>query len=457
MFPCIFPYLKWLAPSAADRGDIMEKYVQELRGRIKWLILIRLLVALPLIVAIVLFQIDHEISYKIKFSILLWSVFTLLLLSFLYAVALVRLKGRRGHVAISYLQIVIDTFLVSGIIYLTGGFYSFFQFLYFVIIIYTSMLLLKQGSLVMASVCSVEYGILIDLEYYGIIHPLGFEGELLAAEFVWSIVFYKILFTMICCFAVAILSSLLAIEIIKARKELHDMEDHIKRVEKMAAVGEMAAGLAHEIKNPLASLSGAIQLMKDDAHYHPDTNRLMKIALREADRLSALLNDFLMFARPKAGNPVPLRVDKALAEILDLFENEPGLKEKISLKRIFFPDAFIEIDQGHLHQVIWNLLMNAAQAIGHSGEITVKMEAVSSNELRIGVSDNGCGIAAENLKSIFDPFFTTKKKGVGLGLSIVHRLLESYGSRIDVESEVGQGTAFTLCFKRLHSIHGNKN
>lgn len=432
----------------------MERYVQELRNRIKWLILIRLLVVLPLIVAIVLFQLDQAISYKIKLSILLWGAFGLLFLSFLYTFFLAYIKGRRGHVALSYLQIVVDSFLVSGIIYLTGGFYSFFQFLYFVIIIYTSMLLLKEGSLVMASLCSVEYGILIDLEYYGIIHPFGFEGEFLAAELVWSIVFYKILFIMVCCFAVAILSSLLAIEIIKARRELHAMEDHIKRVEKMAAVGEMAAGLAHEIKNPLASLSGAIQLMKDDAHYHPDSNRLMKIALREADRLSTLLNDFLMFARPKAGNPVPLRVDKALIEILDLFENAPDLKENITLRRILFPDAFIEIDQGHLHQMLWNLLINATQAIGQTGEITVKMEAGSTNELRICVSDNGCGIASETLKSIFDPFFTTKKKGVGLGLSIVHRLLESYGGRIDVESSVGYGTTFKLCFKRLHSLRG---
>ncbi|MBU0994784.1 MAG: GHKL domain-containing protein [Proteobacteria bacterium] len=428
----------------------IEKSVKDLRDRIKWLILLRLIVSFPLLIAIVFFQINQSIATKLKFAIFLWGITGLFLLSFLYALSLVYIKGN-GHVTLAYAQIIIDTFIVSLIIYITGGFFSFFQFLYFVIIIYSSMLLLKKGSLVMASLCSVQYGILIDLEYYGFLNPFGFEPGSLAAEYVWSLVFYKILFTMISCFAVAILSSLLAIEIIKARKELNAMEANVQRVEKMAAVGEMAAGLAHEIKNPLASLSGAIQLLREESSYHPDSDKLMKIALREAGRLSSLLNDFLMFARPKAGNPMPLKVDKALEEILDLFSNDPGCKDKATLKRDLVPGIWIAMDPGHLHQVIWNLLMNAVQAISQTGEIGVKMDYAASNYINIEISDNGCGMTPETIKSIFDPFYTTKKKGVGLGLSIVHRIVESYGGRIDVTSAPGEGTTFTLGFTRLRA------
>lgn len=428
----------------------LEKSSRDLRDRIKWLILLRLVVTLPLLVAIVFFQTNPSIATKLKFAIFLWGLTGLFVLSFLYALSLVYIRGK-GHVTLAYIQIIIDTFMVSIVIFITGGFFSFFQFLYFVIIIYTSMLLLRKGSLVMASLCSVQYGILIDLEYYGFIRPFGFEANALAAEYVWSIVFYKILFTMISCFAVAILSSILAIEIIKARKELNAMEENVKRVEKMAAVGEMAAGLAHEIRNPLASLSGAIQLLREESSYHPDSDRLMKIALREANRLSSLLNDFLMFARPKTGNPMPLKVDKALSEILDLFDNDPEIKEKVTLKRVLVPGIWIAMDPGHLHQVIWNLLMNSVQAVSQNGEISVKMVYGAANYVNIEISDSGCGMTPETIKSIFDPFYTTKKKGVGLGLSIVHRIIESYNGRIDVASTPGEGTVFTLGFNRLRA------
>ena len=429
---------------------MIEKSVKDLRERIKWLILLRLIVAFPLFGAIIFFQISHTIAAKLKFVFFLWGLSGIFVLSFLYTFSLVYIRGK-GHTTLAYVQSIIDTFIVSFIIYITGGYFSFFQFLYFVIIIYTSMLLLKKGSLVMASLCSVQYGVLVDLEYYGILKPFGVDGNPLAVEYVWSVVFYKILFTIISCFAVAILSSFLAIEIIKARKALNAMEANVKRVEKMAAVGEMAAGLAHEIKNPLASLSGAIQLLRENANFDPEYDKLMKVALRETSRLSSLLNDFLMFAKPKTGNPVPLKVDKALDEVLDLFENDPGIRDKVTVTRNLVQGIWIAIDPDHLHQVVWNLLMNAVQAFEHTGEISVTMDVVSPHDVHIDIGDNGMGMSPETIQSIFDPFYTTKKKGVGLGLSIVHRIMEAYNGKIGVVSTPGEGTIFTLGFNRLRA------
>jgi len=243
---------------------------------------------------------------------------------------------------------------------------------------------------------------------------------------------------------VAFLSSILAERERIIREELSIMEENVKRVEKMAAMGEMAAGLAHEIKNPLASLSGSIQLLRESGHYDSDQNKLMKIILREADRLSSLVNEFLLFAKPQQGRIEVLDLNEILAETLELFENDHLCRGRITTIKELSPDINVEIDPGHLQQVLWNLLLNAAEAIEGSGTIAVKLYSLYNNHACIEITDDGCGIPRSNIKSIFDPFFTTKKKGAGLGLSIVYRILETYSALLDVKSEPGEGTVFTV-------------
>ncbi len=254
---------------------------------------------------------------------------------------------------------------------------------------------------------------------------------------------------MLACFAVAFLSSLLSEQARKTKKELAAMENHVKRVEKLAAVGEMAAGLAHEIKNPLASLSGAIQVLREDILYNPTHERLMHIVLREADRLSLLVNNFLLFARPPAGKPEPIELGKALADTLELFEKDSMGSKEITIKKEFITGIWIEMDPFHLRQILWNLLLNAAEAIDVAGWIHLRMYRLKNKIVCVEISDNGCGMTAETLNSIFDPFFTTKEKGTGLGLSIVHSILDSYNDWLEVESRVNQGSKFTLKFRQI--------
>jgi len=231
------------------------------------------------------------------------------------------------------------------------------------------------------------------------------------------------------------------------------MEDHVRRVEQMAAVGEMAAGLAHEIKNPIASLRGSIQLLKEDIPYDPDHDKLMRIVLREADRLSSLVTDFLLFARPPAGRMEIFDLGEALAETATLFERDIICRGRILITTNIIPGIHIEMDPAHLHQIFWNLLLNAAEAIKDSGEIHTEMHPLRNKQIDIRVIDNGCGMSKETMQSIFNPFVTTKPQGTGLGLSIVHRIVESYNGRLNVESEPGRGTVFTLRLKyiALHS------
>jgi len=301
----------------------------------------------------------------------------------------------------------------------------------------------------MAAFSSIQYGIMVDLEFYGIIKPFIMEGGLAAVYYPWSHVLYKIMITIVACFAVAFLSDILSEQARKTKKELIDLEDHVKRVEKMAYMGEMAAGMAHEIKNPLASLAGSIQLLREDLRYNPDRDKLMKIVLRETDRLSALVNNFLLFARPPTGKVQSIRLDKALRETVELFGNDITRSGRIKITNSFSPEIWIEMDPVHLQQVLWNLLLNAAEAIEDEGFISVSMYPLKHKQVCIQITDNGCGMSDKLVKSIFNPFFTTKPNGTGLGLSIVHSILEPYANRLDVESKVNEGTTFTLKLKRI--------
>ena len=259
---------------------------------------------------------------------------------------------------------------------------------------------------------------------------------------------YKVANITVACFGVALLSSFLSERERGAKQELKSMEEHVKRVEKMAVVGEMAAGLAHEIKNPLASLTGSVQILREELDYDPVRDKLMKIVLREADRLSTLVADFLMFARPPRGKVQPILLDQAVDETLSLFEKDRNISGRISVEKDYAPDVWVEFDPSNLRQVLWNLLLNAAEAIEGDGGIDITVRNSGGHGV-VEIADDGCGISPEQIKSIFSPFFTTKAEGTGLGLSIVHSILESYESTLDVESSHGRGTKMILKIKSV--------
>ena len=386
--------------------------------------------------------------------ILYYLIVFIFLLSIIYAFMFRRIKRQT---LFTYVQFAVDVFIVTLIIYITGGFYSFFSFLYLVVIIYASMLLYFKGGLFVAGLSSLFYAILMVSEVSSSINPY-LEGTPEAVNYGLSgfTILFRILITTAACFAVAVLSGLLTEQNRKSQMELRTMEASLKRVEKMAYMGEMAAGLAHEIKNPLASLVGSIQMLKDDLRYDPDHERLMDIILRETDRLSTLVNDFLFFARPPAGKPEKINLDQSIAEITALFEKDPSQSKRFILRKNLAPNLWVLIDRTHFSQVMWNLLLNAAEAIGENGLIEIKTRIAKNSAVKIQVEDNGCGMQPDVVQSIFDPFYTTKPEGTGLGLSIVHRILESYNSRLDVDTQPGRGSIFSFTLNQTHGETSSK-
>ena len=417
------------------------------KTKIKWLISIRILFSFLLLGSAVIQQMGETAAPLDGSQAVLYGLITaIFLLSVIYSAYIKRVKN---IILFAFIQTGIDTFFVTLIVFLTGGFVSIFSFLYLVVIIYSSMLLPMWGAMFIAALCSLQFGALVELEYFGLLSPIGTNGNLMANAYEWSQIFFKLIITMTACFAVAFLSSLLSEQTRKTKEELRAMAGHVKRVEKMAAIGEMAAGLAHEIKNPLAALTGSIQLLKEDMRYDSDQARLMQIILREADRLSSLANSFLFYARPPAGKVEPIDLSRELYEIVELFEIDGSNNGRVTTTKKISSGVWITMDPGHLHQILWNLLLNAAEAIDGDGNIGIEMFPVKNKYACIKISDNGCGIPSETLKTIFDPFFTTKPNGTGLGLSIVHRILEANDAWLNVESQLNKGTTITLHFKQI--------
>jgi two-component system sensor histidine kinase PilS (NtrC family) len=239
-----------------------------------------------------------------------------------------------------------------------------------------------------------------------------------------------------------------------------EMEEQMKRVDKMAAVGALAAGMAHEIRNPLASLSGSIQMLKTELTLDDPQQHLMEITLRESERLNALITDFLLFAQPPQSHKIVYPIGKILEETLDLFIHSPSFHDGIRILRPSPREGIrISIDPDQMKQVFWNLFINAAQSMSNGGEIQVhlgKGNALGITSLslsppvrdkewvKISIVDSGKGIPLEEKEKIFEPFFTTKENGTGLGLSIVHKIVENHKGLIKVDSELGRGSTFTI-------------
>lgn len=414
---------------------------QDLKARVRWLMVFRTLFALVLLLSTATVCLGGGMEQSpVPCHYLIGLAVFLLIISTVYGFTFNR-WGATSSFAFS--QITVDTLVVTFILYITGGFASIFTFLYLLVIIAVSMLLHRTGSMIVAAMCSLQYGLMIDLEYYGLLVPLGNNPDLASAHD-WQHILYRMVVMMAACFAVAFLSGILAAQARRARRELAAMEDHVRRVERMAVIGELAAGMAHEIKNPLASLSGSIQLLRDNTAPDSANMRLMQIVLRETDRLSKLVTDFLLFARPSRSGEAVIRLDRILMDTITLFREDALCRDRIAIAARISGATWVKMNADHLHQILFNLFKNAAEAIEEEGEITVSLSRSRTGKAVVEIADTGCGISETNKTLIFDPFFTTKSSGTGLGLSITHRIVELYGGMVNVESRPGKGSTFAL-------------
>jgi two-component system sensor histidine kinase PilS (NtrC family) len=552
-------------PNTPHSLDTHQKMLKKMKG----LMVGRIIILTFLLAITFLFQISQKKYFFIPMTNAFYYFLSLFyLVTIVYALLLRKMKDLPRF---AFVQIVVDHFFITGLIYFTGGKESFFPLAYTFSIIGSSIIFYRQGAFASASFSTLLYGLLLLFQLNDWIKPLG-ESPLYDS----SQIFYSLIIYMATFYIVAFLSSIISEELKKEKKQLiqkqvdydqleafnrniiqsldsglltvdlqgkinflnrtaekilnrgsgelmdisiyqlfpriggvinevkekgsdplsdyqryemlftndngkkiylgfsispltdpegslightlifqditnfKEMEEQMKRVDKMAAVGLLAAGMAHEIRNPLTSLSGSIQMLKSELHLDDHQAHLMEISLRESERLNALITDFLLFAQPPQTRKKLWELREIVEQTVELFRHSPSFHDGIQIIRPTSGEkikAMIDADQ--MKQVLWNLLMNAAHAMSDGGEIRIHLETGNEAKrgkqwVKVSIADCGSGIAPYEKEKIFEPFFTTKEGGTGLGLSIVHRIVESHNGTIKVESEPGRGSTFTI-------------
>ena len=562
----------------------LKKSMPELTGRLQKLMLLRLLFVSLLLGVSIFIQIRETKTYfgEIQTSHY-FLIATIYFLTFIYIILFKTLKHLSRQ---AYIQLLVDTFFITAIIYSTGGIDSIFSFLYILTIINASIILYRKGGMIIASSSSILYGLLLDLHYYNIIDPFGSRLDY-GSEYLDFNIIYIIVVNISAFYLVAFLSSYPSEQARKSQVELKAKEDDIiklealnewiirsitsglitldghgniilfnpaaedifsinasevigrkitnvfpflkdyiekkeegvssrelknlpcfidlpylgkngkglslrffisplripngdqkgrilffqditemrqieeemKKVEGLALIGELAAGIAHEIRNPMASISGSIQLLKEGLNKNDLDRRLMDIILREINRLNNLVNDFLLFARPKPSNVREFNLKPLIIESLELFKNSGKWNDQMKVETNFHGNLNLISDPEQIKQVLWNIFLNAIEAMHHKGILYVSAESVDEGKIhesrkemvKIVVRDSGRGFSEKSFSYLFTPFFTTKEGGSGLGLAIVKRIVEGLKGTVYGANHPDGGAVITVLLEKRPS------
>jgi two-component system sensor histidine kinase PilS (NtrC family) len=227
--------------------------------------------------------------------------------------------------------------------------------------------------------------------------------------------------------------------------DVRRLEREAQMQQRLAAVGEMAAGIAHEIRNPLASMSGSIQVLREELSLNRDQSQLMDIVLRESERLNDTIRSFLAYARPQRAEPAPLDVGQVVEDTARLLRNSLEIQQGHVVDVDVPPEPlWFSADENQIRQIVWNLATNGLRAMSEGGRLRLAARVentASDRQVVLSIDDQGRGISAAQIDQIFQPFCSSFNKGTGLGLAIVHRIVTDHGGSIRVSSRVGRGTS----------------
>jgi two-component system, NtrC family, sensor histidine kinase PilS len=540
---------------------IMIRSEEELKRKIVMMMTLRMVIIITLLGSALLIQLVSRTILPINplyFLIFLTSFFTLV-----YAFGFSQMKNLK---LMAYLQLAGDVLVVTLLLYFTGGVNSPFSFLYILVIITSSILLYRRGSLIIASISSIMYGILVDLLYYGILPYYDLNPSEIA-EISDRLIYYYIFIHIFAFYSTALLSSYLSERLRHASSELEEkdedlsdlrilhqkiidsisaglmitnldgeinfineagseilglpvhnvlgkeiqsffteeirleeamealgknklvpyerfflkdkehlmigmnmsflhsqkgipsgilvifqnitesrkMQQQFRIQERMAALGTMAAGIAHEIRNPLAAIRGSVQMLENELETSEDQKKLMEIVLTESLRLDHTIRNFLSYAKPKPLEKQKEDLRVIVRDMLTLIEKSPDFKPEHRIQFSASSEDFIhEFDSNQIKQVIWNLCVNALRAMPESGTLRVTLEHDLQDNFLLTFKDEGKGIEPERLNSIFDPFQESTTGGSGLGMAIVYRIIQDHQGRISIHSKPGSGTTVTV-------------
>jgi two-component system sensor histidine kinase PilS (NtrC family) len=237
--------------------------------------------------------------------------------------------------------------------------------------------------------------------------------------------------------------------------DLKRLERDAQLQKRLAVVGEMAAGIAHEIRNPLASMSGSMQILRQELPLSADQAQLMDIVLRESERLNETIRSFLAYARPQRFEVQQLDLRRVVQDTATILKNSTEIGDRHTIEvQLGAEEVLVEADENQVRQIVWNLATNGLRAMPEGGALTLRATRDIDENAYSGVltvTDHGVGIAAEEIDGIFQPFRGAFGKGTGLGLAIVHRIVSDYNGKIEVQSRPNKGTTFRVSFPPVRS------
>jgi two-component system sensor histidine kinase PilS (NtrC family) len=241
------------------------------------------------------------------------------------------------------------------------------------------------------------------------------------------------------------------IAIFQDLSETKKLEEKIRAADKMAAVGELSAAIAHEIRNPLAAISGSVEVLHSELSVEGENERLMDLIVHESNRLNNILSDFLLYARRPRSAFTKVELCHLVGEVIEVVKHHPSYHDEIGVAiTANDPCVYVYGDEDQIKQIFINLIVNAYEALeGDSGKITINIKKTDSDGVIVEIGDNGPGMPGGVSSRIFDPFYSTKKSGTGLGLAIVQRLAGNLDIDLSFRSEPDKGTAFILNFNQV--------
>jgi two-component system sensor histidine kinase HydH len=412
------------------------------RRSLKSLIVGRVTVVLALLVAALVIQLST--TSFLRLELFYFLILATLVLSAVYA--LLFRFDRHLH-AQAGVQIVFDIILVTALVYATGGIAGNLYFLYTFVIISASMVVSGRAAYMAAALSAIILGALADGMYYGLIpyfNPAQAESAPSLGSMLFTIFLAWALF-----FVIAALVNYLSRNLRKAWDALAVARRELELMERQAAAGRMSALIAHEIRNPLAAISGAVQVLRSDLALNAEQARLMEIVVGESRRVSTTIDQFLHLAAPARESSADIDLAVIVRETVTMLRVSGGLGEGIEVRGSFESDqAPFRGNPGMFKQIAWNLIRNAVQAMPGGGTLSIDFPPAGDGTILVRFADTGKGMTPDERARMFEPFYSRFEGGRGLGMAVVQKLVSDAHGKITVNSEPGAGTSIDLEFPR---------
>ncbi|MBN2246304.1 MAG: hypothetical protein JW755_10720 [Candidatus Aminicenantes bacterium] len=422
------------------------------KKNIFWLILIRLIIFTTFFISALAIQYSTAAFLAVKtFNLLILLIVFTYILSLVYFILYSWGKYLTFQV---YLQIIFDLLTITALVYLSGGLRGSFYFFYILAIIAASTVLSSRAAYITAALSCVFSGLLVDALYLKII---PYVDSVEPPDWTFAVVLYNIFIAWAVFFLVAFLINYLTKNLRRTRDKLDLAQRELEVKRRLAAVGEVSAQLAHEIRNPLAAISGSIQVLKSDLELKDDQEKLMNIVVNESDRISQSLEEFMNLS--SSGSQVFSWIDLStiLRETIFLLQRGGELNGNLVIEGNYDRrETPFYGNTNQLKQVFLNLIKNSIKAMPSGGKLYLNFNNPKKNELRFTIKDSGRGMTPEEKEKIFEPFFSKFSTGKGLGMSVVHRIVGDYKGKIQVLSEPDKGTEISVTFP-LVNMNRKKN